>query len=210
MMQFEPSQTPQVLGPILAEEILSHAPIFGEDKVDLAQMVENASSFTAPASTLLERVDEVQTPLPDSFYRATTIAAKLRSLRDFVREEINKSQSGDERRSSSGYSDKAMTESTDLSMALKGTGTCREMHENLLTILPTAKSLPQEAMSVINHVMLFRAKEKYLLDPLVNRDIVSDDPWVRFIWDWVAGMNVPLSSFHKSLLMIFRCRASSR
>jgi len=65
--------------------------------------------------------------------------------------------------------------------------TNQELHELHLSSLVGAKGFPMEAQKVIDHTMLLRAKEKYLFDCEANRKVVSDDPWLRDVWAWIAG-----------------------
>ncbi|RDA84514.1 hypothetical protein CP532_1504 [Ophiocordyceps camponoti-leonardi (nom. inval.)] len=173
VMRFEPSQTVEMLGTFLAEQALSEVPIFGSDKCRIEERLQGALKNTSTVSTVVEHVDENPTPLPDSFHKATSTASKLRSLRAYVRDDNGSTQTEDD-------------DANDMSLASNSLTSCREVHEGLLSSLATAKGLPREAQSVVDHVMLSRAKEKYLFDAAVNREVVSDDPWKRFLWDWIA------------------------
>ncbi|KAF5521711.1 putative WD repeat-containing protein [Colletotrichum aenigma] len=102
IMEFEPSQSSDMLGPLFVEEALSDIAIFGPDKVDVQTIV-------------------------DKTLQARFSAADLNT-------------------------------------------------QNLST----------ESQCLLDHVMLLRAKEKYLFDCNVNRAVVSDDPWLRYMWDWIA------------------------
>ncbi|RDA92773.1 hypothetical protein CP533_0813 [Ophiocordyceps camponoti-saundersi (nom. inval.)] len=173
VMRFEPSQTVEMLGTFLAEQALSEVPIFGSDKCRIEERLQGALKNTSAVSTTVEHVDENPTPLPDSFHKAKSVASQLRSLRAYVRDDDGSAQTED------GHAN-------DVSLASNSLTSCREIHEELLSSLATAKGLPREAQSVVDHVMLSRAKEKYLFDAAVNREVVSDDPWKRFLWDWIA------------------------
>ncbi|KAI8172468.1 putative WD repeat-containing protein [Colletotrichum sp. SAR 10_75] len=102
IMEFEPSQSSDMLGPLFVEEALSDIAIFGPDKVDVQTIV-------------------------DKTLQARFSAADLNT-------------------------------------------------QNLST----------ESQCLLDHVMLLRAKEKYLFDCNVNRAVVADDPWLRYMWDWIA------------------------
>jgi hypothetical protein len=73
------------------------------------------------------------------------------------------------------------------SISSNGIGSCSEIHEALLGTLVSSSGLPREAQCVVDHVRLLRAKEKYLFDAVTNRNVTSDDPWKRFVWDWIGG-----------------------
>lgn len=186
-MQFEPSQAPGILGPLLVEKALSDVPIFGPEKADIAATVEEALRVGSLNHTTTEITNVIDAPLPNSFHSAVTTSGKLRSLRAFVREQLE-------------YTDKLGSLQTqikdlkaleagvdEITLASDGFGSCREIHEALLRTLVEAPGLPREAQAVVDHTMLLRAKEKYLFDAATNRDVVRDDPWTRFAWDWIAG-----------------------
>lgn len=184
-MQFEPSQAPEMLGPLLTEQALSDFSIFGSDRADVADTIEAALKSNIQGSDLVDHAGQSATSLPESFYQATTIAAKLRVLRAFIQEE-QKTIATDGTRSSISGITPSEKQTSDMSLASNGLGSCRDIHESLLTSLVTASDLPQEAQCIVDHAMLFRAREQYLFDAVTNRDVVSDDPWTRFLWDWVA------------------------
>ena len=184
MMQFESSQAPGILGPLLVEKALSDIPVFGPDHIDIAATVEEAlrrGSEHPPTTVITNAIDA---PLPDSFHSASTVSGKLRSLRTFVREQLEYSDKLDALHSQI----KALKDGVDeIAIASDGIGSCRELHETLLSTLIETPGLPSEAQSIVDHTMLLRAKEKYLFDAATNRNVVSDDPWTRFAWDWIAG-----------------------
>ncbi|PFH57397.1 hypothetical protein XA68_15130 [Ophiocordyceps unilateralis] len=173
VMRFEPSQTVEILGTFLAEQTLSEVPIFGSDKGRIEERLQEALKNKTAVSTCVEHVDENPSPLPDSFHDAKSVASQLRSLRTYVGDDNGATQSED-------------GQANDFSLASNSLSSCRDMHEGLLSSLVTVKGLPREAQSAVDHVMLSRAKEKYLFDAAINREVVSDDPWKRFVWDWIA------------------------
>lgn len=184
-MRFEAPQAPEILGPLLTEQALSEFPIFASDKPDIEDTIEAA--LKSDSSDLVEHLDRYGPSPIDGFSQTTTIASELRSLRAFTK---------DERRASDGtVLTQLPTPGAKLSepatggmlLSSNGLGSCREIHESLLTILVETNRLSQEAQCVVDHSMLFRAKEKYLFDAVVNRNVVADDPWVKFVWDWIAG-----------------------
>ncbi|UKZ80690.1 hypothetical protein TrVFT333_008453 [Trichoderma virens FT-333] len=187
LMRFESTQAPKMLAPIIIEKNLSDVSIFGPDRVNVEASIEKALDPKTPISIVVEAVDEINSPLPESFEKAETIAEKLRSLRNYVRDESIAPSSPDEgqphasdvRRLGNGKPSSA-------SISSNGIGSCREIHEALLGTLASASGLPREAQSVVDHVKLFRAKERYLFDAVTNRNVTSDDPWKRFVWDWIG------------------------
>jgi WD40 repeat protein len=57
----------------------------------------------------------------------------------------------------------------------------RERHES--SLLASLAGPP--SYSKWNHKMLQRCKEGYLFDCRKNREILSDDPWLQWIWFWI-------------------------
>lgn len=68
----------------------------------------------------------------------------------------------------------------------------RERHERSLSEKMESLGLPREGHAVLDHIMLLRAKEKYLFSTETNQRVVADDPWLQDVWGWVAGMLTPL------------------
>ena len=202
-MQFEPLQTAEMLGSFLAEQTLSEVPIFGSENDDVEQRLQNALRNTPVTSTTADHVDKMGTPLPESFHNASTVAQKLRSLRKYVREGHEAPQIAGGAMSPDGEGIHLGTEPTDISLASNSLGSCRDIHEGLLSTLVAVKGLPREAQSIVDHTMLFRAKEKYLFDAATNRNIVGDDPWKRFVWDWIAGKSSART--HSGSLVLLTC-----
>lgn len=186
-MQFDPAQANEVIGPVLAEEALSNVPIFGPDKPLVMASLIKAMRSKVPRTMEADQLDEIAADLPAAFYNAKTVAEKLRALRAFLKDESAAEETA--RLETAKSLKKGLNE---LSLASNDSQSCREYHEALLGSLVSG-GLPRAAQNIVDHTMLFRAKEKYLFDAVANRSIVGDDPWKRYVWDWIAGK--PL--FHK-------------
>lgn len=185
LMNFEPSQAADMLGPVLVERALDDAPLFGPDQADLNSIVEKATNSPI-TSGLVQDLDAEDRPLPEALRNGSTTAEKLRALRVHVKEGKSAGKSVDN-----------VAEATeDLSLSATGPPTSSELHEELLSTLIEAEGLPREARAVIDNAMLLRAKEKYLFDPAKNRDIVDDDPWLRYLWGWIGGESTPTDNCH--------------
>lgn len=187
MMRFEPPQVSRMLAPLLVEEALSDIPIFGPDKADIAATIEAALKPASASSMRAEITNVLDAPLPDAFYNETTIAEKLRSIRGFVREQLEQSDKMNAMQSQLGDLSVLRDGQDEMALASDGTGSCREIHEALLSTMTEAAGLPRKALNIAHHAMLLRAKERYLFDAETNRNVVSDDPWTRFVWDWIGG-----------------------
>lgn len=186
-MQFDPSQASGMLGPLLVEQALAEVPLFGPDSVDIRTYIETTLRSTISASASVEDATATTSPLPAAFHDASTVAPKIRALRAFVRDEFKAPVSANGVKPRAGDTKIVQTETSEMSLASDSLGSCREIHDALLASLVEAEGLPREAQNIINHTTLLRAKEKYLFDAVANRDIVADDPWVKYVWDWVAS-----------------------
>ncbi|PKS06810.1 hypothetical protein jhhlp_006885 [Lomentospora prolificans] len=178
LMRFEPSQAPDILGPLLVDQALSDVPIFGENRVDLASVVEEATNSQVSESGLVGDLDASEDALPESFTNASTTAEKLRALRAYIKDRTKSAS----KTPVEGLADAA----AELSLSATGPPTNRELHDELLTTLLEAKGLPSKARAVLDHIMLLRAKEKYLFNTTINRAVVDDDPWIRYLWLWIS------------------------
>lgn len=180
LMNFEPSQAADMLGPVLVERAVDDAPLFGPDQADLNFIVEKATNSPV-TSGLVQDLDAGDRPLPEALRNGSTTAEKLRALRVYVKEGKPAQTSVDN-----------VAEATDdMSLSATGPPASSEIYEELLSTLIEAEGLPREARAVIDHAMLLRAKEKYLFDPAKNREVVDDDPWLRYLWGWIGGELAP-------------------
>ncbi|OAA43073.1 WD40 repeat-like-containing domain protein [Metarhizium rileyi] len=186
LMQFEPLQTSEILGPLITEQGLSNVPIFGPEKAGIDGRISDVLKDSVSVSAIVEHVDEIARPLPDSFRNATSVVQKLKSIRAYVRDEQADQQAEDEQQAQENGPKHLDNRPNEISLASNSLVSCREIHEALLGTLATVKGLPREAQSVVDHSMLLRAKEKYLFDAATNRTVLSDDSWRRFLWDWIA------------------------
>jgi hypothetical protein len=204
IMHFEPSQVPNLVGPVFVEQALADVQIFAPDHADLHAVIEKASMASIPSTGLVAELDVTERPLPETFSSAKTTAEKLRALRAYVKD--------DKPRQSP--SDALAASVSDVSLSPSGPPTNSQLHDDMLATLIEAKGLPREAMAVIDHVMLLRAREKYLFDPVTNTAVVSDDPWLEHLWQWIGGRSTPqhlyMSSATVSNSWGCRCRSGQR
>lgn len=181
LMQFDETEAADILKPILSEQALSNLPVYGPEKPKLAVNVRKELMSTSMQSLDIKYQDEISPNLPGTFYTAKTVSDKLKAIRTYIREESKADES-----TMDGKNAKSLRSGgADVSLAANSLDSCREFHEALLGTL-ISEGLPREAQSIVDHTMLLRAKEKYLFDAAVNRDIVADDPWKRYLWDWIA------------------------
>ncbi|KAK4457943.1 SEH-associated protein 4 [Cladorrhinum samala] len=159
-MKFDPPESQHIFAPVMTEQALSEIPTFGADKADVSALVEKI--FETPVDEALGVKVMGDTELPGSFLEASAISDKLNALR-LTATELN--------------NDPADAEPP----------TQLERHEKLLTYARNIPNLPSTAQSILDHLMIHRAKEGYLFNYPRNQQIVADDPWLQDVWAWVAG-----------------------
>ncbi|TLS29543.1 hypothetical protein PpBr36_00436 [Pyricularia pennisetigena] len=183
LVQFEPQEAREILAPKIMQDALSEIPLFQEPKPDAQAVVANVLQSPFHGGYHLKDLEaEGSPPLPDSFRTATTVAEKLRILREYAKNTLP--SKGLQRSIPSRNTDKSLN---PLTHEGEHPITYRERHEQLLATTMFTLGFPSEAQLFIDHVMLWRAKEMYLFDCERNRKIVADDPWLRDTWAWIAG-----------------------
>lgn len=180
-MQFHETEAAEILAPIRTQHALDSTPLFGIPKSRIATNVASQLKSIVSPNLEVEHLDQISPHLPDDFHSATTVAGKLRSIRHFLQKESSADES-----TTDGKNVRSLRKGDgNLSLASNSLESCREFHEALLGTL-ISEGLPREAQGIVDHTMLLRAKERYLFDATLNRNIVADDPWKRYLWDWVA------------------------
>ncbi|KAI3336388.1 WD repeat domain-containing protein [Xylariaceae sp. AK1471] len=185
LMQFDATQYPEMMGSLLVDDAVKDIPLFGDEKKSItsiaSQVLQSPPPETDPVLDL-----EAKGMLPKSFVDATTTAGRLNALRKHAKP-ISQSQ---ELLGSNKHIVAAGEglEKAPTSPLVKGTGLTsnRQRHENLLKMTLDTRGFPKSAQIVLDHITLFRSKEKYLFDYPANIDIASDDPWLKDLWFWVA------------------------
>jgi WD repeat-containing protein mio len=186
-MQLDAVQSSDLLSPLLINETLTDIPLFGNEKKALGPLINRNLQPGSIDDDLVVDTEANGAPLPAAFADATTLSERLRALRNYSREHLQ-----GKRLASQPGQGPATIEELDRSLQTLSTKngkppSNRELHESLLGLTQGMKGFPKDAQAVLDHVMLLRAKERYLFDFGGNRSIVSDDPWLRDLWDWVAG-----------------------
>jgi WD repeat-containing protein mio len=189
-MEFEPYQTPIMLGPLMVRQALSQVPIFGEHKSDIDGLIQKAlQPHYAFPQDYTEDTMVKNSQLPEISSKDLSTAEKLQKLRGFSRKASRKAVPGTDL-SQSGSNLDASTQSMDeLLIGRAEPPSHRQLHEKLLSQNIDTRGLPKEAHILLDHIMLLRAHNRYLFDATINRDVVSDDPWLRDLWDWINGMS---------------------
>ncbi|CAJ2510044.1 Uu.00g059440.m01.CDS01 [Anthostomella pinea] len=188
IMQFEAPQYAEMMGPLLLHDALKDIPLFGEEVKSVTHIVQQIMQSHPPeADPIIDsEARDVFPPIPNTASTAFT-AETLRGLRDYSNETLNLPKTPFSSKRQPSTIEKLDKSLTDLSVKGVGPISNRELHEKLLATTLDTAGFPKMAQVVLDHVMLLRSKERYLFDYAANRDIVSDDPWLRDLWDWVAG-----------------------
>lgn len=185
-MQFEPNQTKETMGPFVVENALSDIPIFGPDRADVKVIADMTVEDYNPEGELLADELASSVPLPESFTTAKTLAERLKALRKYIwginRPDIDEN-------------DFEKVDQSIMLSRLQADGpqetsqhSSRSLHEALIKSTMETAGFPKPAQIVLDHIMLFRAQEKYLFDCRVNCNVVDDDPWLKSVWGWIGGM----------------------
>lgn len=172
----------ETLGPIFTEQALSEIPIFGPEKADIGAIAEKALEAYSPGDDLLFDTAASEVPLPLAFTKAATVAEKLQALRAYI-QEVRRANSSDQ--DGQQGQREHVEKLSEMSLESASSRSNRSLHESLLGTTMDTAGFPKDAQIVLDHVMLLRAKEKYLFDCRVNRAVVADDPWLKGIWGWI-------------------------
>ncbi|KAL2256342.1 hypothetical protein VTK26DRAFT_1818 [Humicola hyalothermophila] len=167
VMEFEPSQAPTILGPLLTEQALSDIPLFGPEKADIEVLIEEELT-ASPGGHRLVVDGSANGGSSPSLNGASSVADKLKALR-----------LGSTREGTVGVDEDQLSQ--------------LERHEKLLSDTRDLASLSGKARYIVDHIMLLRAKEGYRFDFVKNQEIVADDPWLKDVWAWVAGAEAAAS-----------------
>ncbi|KAK6952885.1 hypothetical protein Daesc_005182 [Daldinia eschscholtzii] len=192
LMQFEPTQYPEMTGPLNIDQAFKDQPLFGNRKESLSSVIQQTLSSAPPTADPICDLEASTQPLPELFTSASTTADKLRGLRQYFRETLEPARQLKEKERQQSVTRNLDQSLSDLSLKDNVLPSNRQLHERLLMSTLDSRGFPKEAQLVLDHVMLFRSKEKYLFDYVANRDITGDDPWLKELWDWVAGSNFPV------------------
>ncbi|KAI0024781.1 WD repeat domain-containing protein [Xylariomycetidae sp. FL0641] len=186
LMQFESSQHSEMAGPLLIDEALKDIPLFGENRAPINDIVQQAVQFPPSDIDPIVDFEAKAVPLPATYATAKSTTDQLHMLRQYSKDVIRprKPKNDEQQFPTIEDLDRSLT---DLSMKGPGPPSNRQLHERMLATTLDTKGFPKEAQILLDHVMLLRAKERYLFDYAANREIVSNNPWLRDLWDWVAG-----------------------
>ncbi|KAJ1335417.1 SEA/GATOR complex protein SEA4/MIOS [Microdochium nivale] len=187
MMRFDAPTYREMLGSRLIDDALAEIALFGENKTSLKPIIQAVLQSQPPDQDVVQDAMASSQPLPDGLKDMSTTFSKLIELRRFSRDSLQPKRpvKDTERRPAS-------IEELNLSLASLSTAggeppTNSQLREKLLGSIWDTNGFPKEAQAIINHTMLYRAMDKYSFDYTHNREVVSDDPWLRDLWDWVAG-----------------------
>jgi hypothetical protein len=177
-MEFEPSQASDLLGPLFTDSILTDVPLFGTDKVDVGAVVKRSRELSSQYKDIAVDALFEEAAAPLDLNSSLAVAEKLQALRIHSEEtsarRVSPAKSG-------------VPNSPGLQQHDDEPHVQRERHERLLHRKMEVQGLPSQGHIVLDHIMLLRAKEKYLFHTKTNQKVVADDPWLQDVWAWVAG-----------------------
>lgn len=193
-MELEPSQRCELLGPLLVEQALADVPLFGPEKTKLNSVIEKAVTSSAVSGQMVATQTDAtsDSDLLAPFSQVSSVADKLTALRIASREAAPR--------------DTTPTVKNLVSVPPGNEPPSQlQRHEQILAEIKGISLLSNQGQALLDHTMLFRAKEGYLFDYAKNSRIVSDDPWLRDVWAWVAGeyFNHYIPTLHNMFLMSF-------
>jgi hypothetical protein len=179
----DPKEREAVLGPLFATEAKAAVPVFGEEKLSTNQTnslvnisVQKAlQSVTRSVINLLEPVE------PDALQTSSSLTTE--SLGEQF-EHLNMSKNG--------VLDPEHHDTMSGSMY-----SSRELHDKSHYTSLSSKGHTKIMGDQFDNVLLRRAKQGYLFDCTLNKKVVSDDIWLRDVWDWIEGKFI-LQSTDKS------------
>jgi WD repeat-containing protein mio len=173
-MDFEATDGSAIYGPLVVEQALADLPVFGiaRPKIDMIAQEAVAQADGTIASMVSAGGQQQKSADAHVSPKGSTIADMLKSLR------LSEDRNGASPRTNGHKQHHSKAPLKDLS-------THRHRHHSLLASTRPSALQSAEAQAVLDHIMLLRAKEKYLFDAKVNQRVVSDDPWLQCVWSWV-------------------------
>lgn len=165
-IELDPSQSPNIYGPLAREAAFMDVPLFGPDKPNMntgfrESFQEMSMSDSVPGVAEQSKLSKVlSAPVP--------LAEKLQTMRLLWRKQSLSLRNG--------------TMSTNPEPVAR-----QQRHDEFLMETQKLAKLSRKAEEIIDHIMLLRAKERYLFEFARNQQVVSDDCWLQDVWAWVAG-----------------------
>ncbi|KAI6091898.1 hypothetical protein F4821DRAFT_225825 [Hypoxylon rubiginosum] len=186
-MQFDAIQYPEMMGSLNIDKAFVDKSLFGNEKESANAIVQQALLTPSPTLDPVSDLEASSEPLPELLTNASKISDKLRGLRRYSNDVLKATKQLSDKAQERSSVDKLDRSLTDLSIKGNSLPSNQQLHERLLISIRDTKGFPKDAQVVLDHAMLFRAKEKYLFDYSANKEIIADDPWLGELWDWVAG-----------------------
>lgn len=189
-MQFDAIQYPEMMGSLNIDKAFVDKSLFGNEKESANAIVQQALLTPSPTLDPVSDLEASSEPLPELLTNASKISDKLRGLRRYSNDVLKATKQLSDKAQERSSVDKLDRSLTDLSIKGNSLPSNQQLHERLLISIRDTKGFPKDAQVVLDHAMLFRAKEKYLFDYSANKEIIADDPWLGELWDWVAGIHI--------------------
>ncbi|TAQ91242.1 hypothetical protein B7494_g458 [Chlorociboria aeruginascens] len=177
LMSFgDPMERAKVLGPLYATQAKAEIPVFGNLKLT------SPKTASLIAASVQEALQTNTNPLVDLHSKKASNMGDLSS-----NSIVGEKKLGDIL--SQVNLDNELEEANGKGKASgsKKTLSSRELHDrshySVAGLSPSTESKPDSP----DHVMLKRAVDGYLFDCKLNKEIVSSDPWLQTVWDWIAS-----------------------
>ncbi|KAI0871195.1 hypothetical protein GGS24DRAFT_510051 [Hypoxylon argillaceum] len=185
LMRFDTTQYPEMMGSLLIDDAIKNIPLFGNEKRSVTAIASRVLELPPPKEDSDSDSGD-QKDLLQSLTSTKTTAEKILALRKHAQNTSQHQPLSSGEKYLAMFNDGLDKTSLDATWSGPGLVSNQQAHENLLTATLNAKGVPRKAQVVLDHVMLLRAKEKYLFDYAANMNITSDDPWLKDMWLWVT------------------------
>ncbi len=173
----DPEEREEMLGPLVADSLKTGVPPFGPDRYDMpetqAALVNQVKNALDGGHDLVEDllVPKDVTIAPDLSDDQAVLTGNMSSL------------------SLQGKGGKVISE-TEKSAGPpthQATLSSREMHDKMHYASQQHLPASKTTHAKLDHIVITRAMAGYLFDCKLNMRIVSEDPWLQGVWDWIGG-----------------------
>lgn len=187
LMRFsDPVEQEIVLGPLYATAAQAGVAVFGRErfttkkvKAALNEVVKKSlESTNDPVVDLLAPSD------PAMGATESSISSTESPGDDFIQLHLEPKESKHQTATANASSELVISKNVYSSRELY-----EKSHYSALSRFPSTKSAREQ----LDHIMLRRAMDGYLLNPDTNKSITADDSWLQEVWEWISGM---LHSLH--------------
>ncbi|KAH9222678.1 hypothetical protein DL95DRAFT_325636 [Leptodontidium sp. 2 PMI_412] len=184
LMRFaDPVEREKVLGPLYSTAAKADVAVFGPERFTTKSVT---ATLHAEVKKALESAEDPVVDLlapQDSALgaRASTASAPESLGDDFTQVNLEPKESKRPFVAENSSSESTLPTKTYSSQELY-----ERSHYTAISRIPSSKTTRDQ----LDHVMLRRAINGYLFNPKTNKNVVTDDPWLQDVWEWIAGAEV--------------------